>query len=217
MTSRLIKPDEDYILPAEFNYGLVSISHNQRANLDQTVLVDRPTAEQSELSTHEMRLNALPFTEKLLRIHPRIVCFVGKKIWDVYESVIKKSARLIDYGAASMVKDEPAELGFIPAEENPNVKEEITDPAAEEDLKPEILDPTTPTPTRAQGTPSRPRTRTPARLKEKFDWTKPRPFRLPHTADNGQVRYTYFWVVPNTSGLERTPVSHGSPSIYDVD
>ena len=116
-----------------------------------------------------------------------------------------------------MVKDEPAELGFIPAEENPNVKEEITDPAAEEDHKREVLDPTTSTPTRAQGTPSRPRTRTPARPKEKFDWTKPRPFRLPHTADkgDGRVGYTYFWVVPNTSGLERTPVSLASPYLYD--
>lgn len=202
MTSRLIRPDEDHILPAEFNYGLVSTSHidNQRANLDQTVLVDRPTAEQSELSTHEMRLNALPFTDKLLCIHPRIVCFVGKKIWDVYESVITKSARIADM----VVKDEPAELGLMSV---PEVKEELVDQAAREDRKPDVLDPTTSTPTRAQGTPSRPRTRTPARPKEKFDWTKPRPFRLPHTADNGQVRYTYFWVVPNTSGLERTPVS----------
>jgi len=204
MTTRLIKPDEDHILPAEFNYGLVSISHigNQRANLDQTVLVDRPTAEQSELSTHEMRLNALPFTEKLLCIHPRIVCFVGKKIWDVYESVITKAARIAD----EVVKDESAELVRMSAE-TPEIKTESLDQAVE-DRKPAIFDPTpTTTPTRAQGTPSRPRTRTPARPKEKFDWTKPRPFRLPHTADNGQVRYTYFWVVPNTSGLERTPVS----------
>ena len=204
MTTRLIKPDEDHILPAEFNYGLVSISHidNQRANLDQTVLVDRPTAEQSELSTHEMRLNALPFTEKLLCIRPRIVCFVGKKIWDVYESVITKSARIAD----EVVTDEPAGLVRMPAEAH-EVKTESLD-QIEEDRKPAIFDPTpTTTPTRAQGTPSRPRTRTPARPKEKFDWTKPRPFRLPHTADNGQVSYTYFWVVPNTSGLERTPVS----------
>ena len=113
-----------------------------------------------------------------------------------------------------MVKDEPAELGLMSV---PEVKEELVDQAAREDRKPDVLDPTTSTPTRAQGTPSRPRTRTPARPKEKFDWTKPRPFRLPHTADNGQVSYTYFWVVPNTSGLERTPVSLGSPSIYDVD
>jgi hypothetical protein len=144
-----------------------------------------------------MRLNALPFTEKLLRIRPRIVCFVGKKIWDVYESVITKSARTVDTGPISAVKNEPSEATI----ETSVVKEEDVDPAAE-DLKPVVPNPISTTPNQA-----RPRTRTPARPKEKFDWTKPRPFRLPYTAENGGVSYTYFWVVPNTSGLERTPVS----------
>jgi hypothetical protein len=147
-----------------------------------------------------MRLNALPFTEKLLRIRPRIVCFVGKKIWDVYESVITKSARIVGDGPISVGKSELSE----PTIETPVVKEEDIDPA-EEDIKPVVPDTNSTTPNQAQG--ARPHTRTPARPKEKFDWTKPRSFRLPHPAENGQVSYTYFWVVPNTSGLERTPVS----------
>ena len=41
-----------------------------------------------------------------------------------------------------------------------------------------------------------------------FDWHRPRPFRLPH-----RDGYTYFWVTPNTSGLERTPVSWDSSGV----
>jgi hypothetical protein len=155
--------------------------------------VDRPTAEQSELSTHEMRLNVLPFTEKLLGIKPGVVCFVGKKIWDVYESVVSKSAQVVDTGQAVNVKQEYEDSTTLsdppPAEEGQGG-----------DVKPTMIDnPTSgPAPT--------PRRRTPAKAKERFDWTKPRPFRLPHQTADG-LKFTYFWVVPNTSGLERTPVS----------
>jgi hypothetical protein len=160
-----------------------------------------------------MRLNALPFTEKLLRIRPRIVCFVGKKIWDMYESAITKSAKIVDDGPISVVKNEPSESGHASTIENPVVKEENVDPATGEDIKPVVPDSNLTTPNRAQG--AHPRTRTPARPKQKFDWTKPRSFRLPHPAENGQVSYTYFWVVPNTSGLERTPVIFCIPS-YEI-
>jgi hypothetical protein len=70
-----------------------------------------------------------------------------------------------------------------------------------EDIKPTLIDNT------ASGPTSTPRRRTPAKVKEKFDWAKPRPFRLPHQTDDDGLKFTYFWVVPNTSGLERTPVS----------
>ena len=155
--------------------------------------MDRPTAEQSELSTNEMRLNVLPFTEKLLGIKPGVVCFVGKKIWDVYESVVSKSARVVNTSQGIDVKEEQDDTttisDTIPADDGQGG-----------DVKPAIIDHPISAPT------SEHRRRTPAKVKEKFDWSKPRPFRLPHQTDDG-LKYTYFWVVPNTSGLERTPVS----------
>ena len=163
------------------------------------MLVDRPTAEQSELSTHEMRLNVLPFTEKLLGIKPGVVCFVGKKIWDVYESVVSKSARVVDATPGMDVKEEQDTTTIS----DPTPAEGLGSGGHGEDIKPTLTNDTT-------GPTSTPRRRTPAKVKEKFDWTKPRPFRLPHQTDDG-VEYTYFWVVPNTSGLERTPVSPPLP------
>jgi hypothetical protein len=140
-----------------------------------------------------MRLNVLPFTEKLLGIKPGVVCFVGKKIWDVYESVVSKSARVVDTGQAVNVKEEQDDTTALsdppPADEGQGG-----------DVKPTMID------NPISGPAPTPRRRTPAKVKEKFDWTKPRPFRLPHPTDDG-LKYTYFWVVPNTSGLERTPVS----------
>ena len=170
--------------------------------------MDRPTAEQSELSTHEMRLNVLPFTEKLLNSRPRVVCFVGKKIWDVYESVISKSARAVASMPTIYVKEEQEDTGTIP---NDAPAEETGSGGLGEDMKPVTSDNPAVRPVPA------PRRRTPAKVKEKFDWTRPRPFRLPHQTDDG-VKYTYFWVVPNTSGLERTPVSPFYPTcLSDVN
>jgi hypothetical protein len=143
-----------------------------------------------------MRLNVLPFTEKLLGINPGVVCFVGKKIWDVYESVVSKSARVVDTSQEIDVKVEQDTTTIsVPAPDADAVSG-----GQGEDVKPAVVDNPTSGPT------STPRRRTPAKVKEKFDWTKPRPFRLPHQTDDG-LKYTYFWVVPNTSGLERTPVS----------
>lgn len=170
--------------------------------------MDRPTAEQSELSTHEMRLNVLSFTEKLLNSRPGVVCFVGKKIWDVYESVISKSARAVAPMPTTYVKKDQEDMGTIPYDAP---AEEMGSRGHREDIKPVMSD----NPTLRPG--PTPRRRTPAKVKAKFDWTQPRPFRLPHQTDDG-VKYTYFWVVPNTSGLERTPVSPFYPTcLSDVN
>jgi hypothetical protein len=143
-----------------------------------------------------MRLNVLPFTEKLLGVQPGVVCFVGKKIWDVYESVVSKSARVVDTSQEIDVKVEQ-DTTTIP---DPTPAVDVLSGGQGEDVKPAMVDNSTSGPT------STPRRRTPAKAKEKFDWTKPRPFRLPYQTADG-LKYTYFWVVPNTSGLERTPVS----------
>ncbi|SJL09721.1 uncharacterized protein ARMOST_13102 [Armillaria ostoyae] len=67
LTSSKLPPTEDHTLPELYNIGL-------------TNLVERPTAEQSELSDAEMRAAAPAFLAKIARYRPRIVCFVGLKI-----------------------------------------------------------------------------------------------------------------------------------------
>jgi TDG/mug DNA glycosylase family protein len=178
-----------------------------------------------------MRLNALPFTEKLLRIRPSIVCFVGKKIWDVYESVIAKSAQVVESEHEIRdvqglgVKLEHADNVFTAAAPGPNeltttadpvlVKSEPLEVGAEVDeleedeieLKPETNG-SHQTPIRTIPPANTTHRRTPAKPKEIFDWTKPRSYRLPHRNDDeSNSKFTYFWVVPNTSGLERHTVS----------
>ncbi|WRT69134.1 uncharacterized protein IL334_006118 [Kwoniella shivajii] len=265
LTPRLLDPTEDQNMP-QYGYGL-------------TNLVDRPTSEQSELSTLEMRLNVFNLTLKFLLHRPKIVCFVGKKIWDVYESVISKTAMPIvanrnkqmavnesmDEWTRKYDEDnEESKLTMdIPGEEDDHklkIKEEIVDaiplngdddhlvknegeipsisesslspppllspPASKFEHEAELVkmesaytEQTTnhiPTPTK--------KTARSKKVVEQFDPTKPRKYRLPlplpsppqshmHTqmSVNGQVEkaqeWTYFWVVPNTSGLERTPLS----------
>ncbi|KAK0469691.1 uracil-DNA glycosylase-like protein [Desarmillaria tabescens] len=67
LTSSKLPPTEDFTLPELYNIGL-------------TNLVDRPTAEQSELSEAEMRTAVPAFLAKIARYRPRIVCFVGLSI-----------------------------------------------------------------------------------------------------------------------------------------
>ncbi|KAK0500393.1 uracil-DNA glycosylase-like protein [Armillaria luteobubalina] len=67
LTSSKVPPTEDHTLPTLYSLGL-------------TNLVERPTAEQNELSDAEMRAAAPAFLAKIARYRPRIVCFVGLKI-----------------------------------------------------------------------------------------------------------------------------------------
>lgn len=56
--------------------------------------------------------------------------------------------------------------------------------------------------------------------KTPFSFSQPRALRIVHLPeeDGGAVKCTYFFVVPSTSGLERTPVSHiNSPSVLLSD
>lgn len=75
----------------------------------QTNLVERPSAEvsailyldrrhfnrvfggqQAELSKDEMRLSVPSLKAKIIKFRPRIVCFVGKGMWLVIESVFRR-------------------------------------------------------------------------------------------------------------------------------
>lgn len=163
-------------MPSEYNYGL-------------TNLVDRPTSEQSELSSLEMRLNVLSFSRKLIKYRPRVVCMVGKKIWDMYESVAIKAAHpSVPTNIYSVVKLERLE------EEQGEAYLASSTGAGE-------VKPVLPSPKKPPGG-STPKAKRP----KDFDWTKPRALRLPllGESDNGHQRYCYFWVTPSTSGLERT-------------
>ncbi|TFY54345.1 hypothetical protein EVG20_g9740 [Dentipellis fragilis] len=69
LTSRLLPASEDHTLPALFNLGLAA-----------------------ELSREEMSLSVPSILRKIKLLRPRIICFVGKGIWQSVERVLKKSA-----------------------------------------------------------------------------------------------------------------------------
>ncbi|OCF35635.1 hypothetical protein I316_02690 [Kwoniella heveanensis BCC8398] len=255
LTPRLLDPTEDYLMVQEFNFGL-------------TNLVDRPTSEQSELSTLEMRLNVYKLTQKFLKHKPKVVCFVGKKIWDVYESVVRKTSVPVEADVRMMeqdtpdhsnaggevIKKEPLDIDQVKLEP---IAKNLTSRAscslsvpplkvepAQADIKPDLQSADTSYANRpssiAQSNPPSPLkpvkkeesvatdvTKQPSRKLhakapkapvQPFDPTKPRRFRLPHAcighvdsesalgieAGRTTQSWTYFWVVPNTSGLERT-------------
>ncbi|KIM78187.1 hypothetical protein PILCRDRAFT_75863 [Piloderma croceum F 1598] len=78
-TPSLLSPTEDYTLPDLCSVGL-------------TNLVERPSAEQAELSPSEMMDSVPSLLAKVARYRPRVVCFVGMGIWRVVEKVLAKSA-----------------------------------------------------------------------------------------------------------------------------
>lgn len=74
-TTRLLRPQEDFILPEQFSIGM-------------TNLVDRPTAEQSELSKAEQIAGVPALLVKIATHRPKIVCFVGLGIADIVKSKV---------------------------------------------------------------------------------------------------------------------------------
>ena len=227
----------------------------------------------SELSPLEMRLAVPHFSRKVERFRPRVVCLVGKKIWEVYESVVSRTAGVAQLaqpavptergdndsddrrdGPNSFSTSESSRFGKNNARTRTRHAAVLPNPYLQESssstdipINPYVegwsLDRSaavttlleTPSSTGSGrvkilsfpgGTDSRPLqisldasimtppltpqsrssptagARGSAKRKKEFDWHKQRSFRLPH--EDG---YTYFWVTPNTSGLERTPVS----------
>nr|XP_019009901.1 uncharacterized protein I206_05462 [Kwoniella pini CBS 10737]OCF48682.1 hypothetical protein I206_05462 [Kwoniella pini CBS 10737] len=218
LTPRLLDPTEDHKMPA-YGYGL-------------TNLVDRPTSEQSELSTLEMKLNVFNLTKKFLKYQPKLVCFVGKKIWDVYESVISKTATPIESvqevkGQLYIESKMESSSSSSGSHSKIKMKEEKID-IKEEDIisssnngslsetkvavKKELLnspESSSLSPISSQEQTSQLKIENTKSKVDPFNATKPRKYRLPHHELNFHTikGYTYFWVVPNTSGLERTPLS----------
>ncbi|KAK8844007.1 hypothetical protein IAR55_006800 [Kwoniella newhampshirensis] len=206
LTSRLFSPLEDGLMMEEYNYGM-------------TNLVDRPTSEQSELSTLEMRLNVRNLTLKFIRHRPKVVCFVGKKIWDVYEGVVGKTAtvsetRPVEHALEQEVKLKPEMIDDVDMKSDlATVDIKIENDDLDQPARKRIIDQIPLPISNSQGKgvkvdDAQSRSRPKARSKPHgipFDPTQPRLYRLPHLT--APVTYTYFWVVPNTSGLERTPLS----------
>lgn len=212
LTPRLLTPQEDTTLPGEYGYGL-------------TNLVPRPTAEQAELSSHEMRLAVEPLVRKFVDLRAGVVCFVGKKIWDIFAGVAGKSAKLREKADAAEAKKRAKEAAVKREVQREVLEAKVTMCTLEDGLvklepeaEGEAPGPITPRKDRPEPyielisrtpstTPSRPAT--PSTPKSKaFAFDKPQPLRLLLPDDkNAKWTHTYFWVVPNTSGLERTPLS----------
>ena len=53
-------------------------------HLLQTNLVERPSAQAAEIPTAEFAAGAPALLRKIARYRPRVVCFVGKGIWDTF-------------------------------------------------------------------------------------------------------------------------------------
>jgi mismatch-specific thymine-DNA glycosylase len=53
-------------------------------NIGLTNMVDRPSRSVSDLTPQELRAGAARLRRKLARVAPRVVCFNGKRIHDVY-------------------------------------------------------------------------------------------------------------------------------------
>lgn len=188
-----------------------------------------------------MKLNVAQLTRKIAKHRPMVVCFVGKKIWDIYEGVVSKTA-LAQEPNSEVLKVETARRGVkveLPNSPPPGVNaprsdSELSSPLSEEGqeasavgthlddqlIETDLLEDIKPTvnTTQSPSTPLRraksemislsassgKKAKSPKATKGVMDWTAPRPFRLPWPEGGG---HTYFWVTPNTSGLERTPVS----------
>ncbi|KAI0754595.1 hypothetical protein C8Q80DRAFT_376677 [Daedaleopsis nitida] len=71
LTDRQLSPSEDHTLPACYRLGL-------------TNLVDRPSAQAAELASTEFASGVPALLHKIARTRPRVVCFVGKVIWDSF-------------------------------------------------------------------------------------------------------------------------------------
>ncbi|KAJ3740214.1 uracil-DNA glycosylase-like protein [Lentinula detonsa] len=64
LTPERVPPTEDFTLPERYQLGLTNI-------------VERPTAEASELKNSEYKDGIAPFFSKMARYSPRIACFIG--------------------------------------------------------------------------------------------------------------------------------------------
>jgi hypothetical protein len=161
-----------------------------------------------------MRASVPSLLEKLYKYRPKLVCFVGKGIWDKFENIVSKASDCAEIAWTDFTLDN---VQVIPGDIKPdNVKLEIDTVSTElvtvtgieeiRDAKPPI------SPARSTIASGRSGT---AKAKTPFNWTQPRPYKLVHPPTvRGESYATLFWVVPSTSGLERTSVCQSFDAAY---
>ncbi|WP_408006256.1 G/U mismatch-specific DNA glycosylase [Pseudalkalibacillus sp. A8] len=71
LTDRLYAPEEDQTLLNKFGYGFTNI-------------VERPTKEAAEITNKEYKEGKEKLRKKLNRYQPKVVCFVGKGVYNQY-------------------------------------------------------------------------------------------------------------------------------------
>ncbi|KAJ9106848.1 hypothetical protein QFC19_002976 [Naganishia cerealis] len=151
-----------------------------------------------------MRRGSLELVQKILQYQPKVVCFVGKKIWDEFEFVIKKSAR--------PAKNAWTDLTFS-SESGKSCSSRLwkcvikrTDARRRNRDLTEQPPPTPELAVESNSTNAHPKER-PKSSRPPFQWDQPRPYRVVHSPVQGGCGNTLFWVVPSTSGLVRVQVS----------
>ncbi|PIL28227.1 hypothetical protein GSI_09639 [Ganoderma sinense ZZ0214-1] len=195
LTDRLLNPREDHTLPAHYDIGLVSDQQSLLSSAihsdnfyGKTNLVSRPSASAAELANTEFTAGVPALLRKIIERRPRIVCFVGKAIWE----------------------------SFIRALAPPPAKAAVKTEVPDAEFTMNVPTPTGSTPSSSASTPtstppSAPATRAPSRAKVKRTNSKKakqepfvydlQPYKVVHTAPDAIVRETLFSVVVSTSGL----------------
>ncbi|KAH9900800.1 uracil-DNA glycosylase-like protein [Cubamyces lactineus] len=169
LTDRLLSASEDYTLPDRHNYGM-------------TNLVERPSAQAAELANNEFTAGVPALLQKITRKRPRIVCFVGKGIWD---SFIKAAA------PSPVANEEPSSGESQPVEPPTGAAAQ----ADGSDLLATKAKASKKIGSRAKTTKQKGKV-----PKEPFVFDL-QPYKVVHSNPAAKVRETLFFVVVSTSGL----------------
>lgn len=101
LTPRQYHPEEDYLL-LQMGYGFTNI-------------VQRPTRTAAEITREEYRRGAQELKSKIQRYRPRIVCFVGKGVYQEYSGQRQVNWGLQDRGIIEGTLDfvAPSSSGLV--------------------------------------------------------------------------------------------------------
>ncbi|KAG9013549.1 hypothetical protein FRB94_002143 [Tulasnella sp. JGI-2019a] len=80
LTKELLLPSEDWTMPDRYNYGFTNI-------------IARPSTSSTELTKAEKVASVPELLQKVSRLQPRIVCFIGREVADAVETAIRQHDR----------------------------------------------------------------------------------------------------------------------------